>query len=220
MRLNYIEFVPFCRGAGCGLNKCSVWNRHRSQLTEFLFLVGVELMDDLELARKIMADANNLNGTGGAHRILAIVNSQDEIRQQQLEPQVQQQQGHEHNDGGKGVENVITQYARRHSLVDESRYCWVCFATDEDDELAAWVQPCRCIGTTKWVNIQFVTEKQQFYRILLITQFQHVITVVITVTQIFRSQFCSGPSNLFATLGGRKTKRKCIQACQLSAMPN
>lgn len=31
------------------------------------------------------------------------------------------------------------------------RYCWVCFATDEDDETAAWVQPCNCRGTTKWV---------------------------------------------------------------------
>lgn len=31
------------------------------------------------------------------------------------------------------------------------RYCWVCFATDEDDENADWVQPCNCRGTTKWV---------------------------------------------------------------------
>lgn len=35
--------------------------------------------------------------------------------------------------------------------VDSGRYCWVCFATDEDDENAAWVQPCNCRGTTKWV---------------------------------------------------------------------
>lgn len=34
---------------------------------------------------------------------------------------------------------------------DSGRYCWVCFATDEDDETAAWVQPCNCRGTTKWV---------------------------------------------------------------------
>ncbi|CAG2059025.1 unnamed protein product, partial [Timema podura] len=33
---------------------------------------------------------------------------------------------------------------------DDKRYCWVCFATDEDDETAAWVQPCNCRGTTKW----------------------------------------------------------------------
>lgn len=32
------------------------------------------------------------------------------------------------------------------------RYCWVCFATDEDDENAEWVQPCNCRGTTKWVS--------------------------------------------------------------------
>lgn len=35
---------------------------------------------------------------------------------------------------------------------EDGRYCWVCFATDEDDTLAAWVQPCKCSGTTKWVH--------------------------------------------------------------------
>jgi E3 ubiquitin-protein ligase MARCH5 len=34
---------------------------------------------------------------------------------------------------------------------DNKRYCWVCFATDEDDTSVAWVQPCNCRGTTKWV---------------------------------------------------------------------
>jgi len=34
---------------------------------------------------------------------------------------------------------------------DDKRYCWVCFATDEDDRSVAWVQPCNCRGTTKWV---------------------------------------------------------------------
>lgn len=32
--------------------------------------------------------------------------------------------------------------------------CWVCFATEADDRLAAWVQPCKCIGTTKWVSLK------------------------------------------------------------------
>lgn len=35
---------------------------------------------------------------------------------------------------------------------DDKRYCWVCFATDEDDTSVAWVQPCNCRGTTKWVS--------------------------------------------------------------------
>ncbi|XP_049880804.1 E3 ubiquitin-protein ligase MARCHF5-like [Pectinophora gossypiella] len=43
--------------------------------------------------------------------------------------------------------------------------CWVCFATEADDRLAAWVQPCRCIGTTKWVHQsclqRWVDEKQR-----------------------------------------------------------
>lgn len=36
---------------------------------------------------------------------------------------------------------------------DSARYCWVCFATDDEDRDAAWVQPCNCRGTTKWVCI-------------------------------------------------------------------
>ena len=38
-----------------------------------------------------------------------------------------------------------------HAEEDDKRYCWVCFATDEDDTSVAWVQPCNCRGTTKWV---------------------------------------------------------------------
>ncbi|XP_034175947.2 E3 ubiquitin-protein ligase MARCHF5 isoform X2 [Osmia lignaria lignaria] len=48
---------------------------------------------------------------------------------------------------------------------DDKRYCWVCFATDEDDATASWVKPCHCRGTTKWVHqgcIQrWVDEKQK-----------------------------------------------------------
>ena len=48
---------------------------------------------------------------------------------------------------------------------DDKRYCWVCFATDEDDVTASWVKPCHCRGTTKWVHqgcIQrWVDEKQK-----------------------------------------------------------
>lgn len=48
---------------------------------------------------------------------------------------------------------------------DEERQCWVCFASQEDDPVAAWVAPCLCKGTTKWVHqvcIQrWVDEKQK-----------------------------------------------------------
>ncbi|XP_028146430.1 E3 ubiquitin-protein ligase MARCHF5 [Diabrotica virgifera virgifera] len=48
---------------------------------------------------------------------------------------------------------------------DSARYCWVCFATDEEDRTAAWVQPCNCRGTTKWVHQaclqRWVDEKQK-----------------------------------------------------------
>ncbi|KAI9552748.1 hypothetical protein GHT06_020628 [Daphnia sinensis] len=51
-------------------------------------------------------------------------------------------------------------------LHDENkRYCWVCFATDEDDCTALWVQPCQCSGTTRWVHEtclqRWVDEKQK-----------------------------------------------------------
>ncbi|XP_054726389.1 E3 ubiquitin-protein ligase MARCHF5 [Anastrepha obliqua] len=45
------------------------------------------------------------------------------------------------------------------------RSCWICFATDEDNRLAPWVQPCKCRGTTKWVHqsclYRWVDEKQK-----------------------------------------------------------
>ncbi|XP_020803913.1 E3 ubiquitin-protein ligase MARCH5-like [Drosophila serrata] len=36
---------------------------------------------------------------------------------------------------------------------EPERCCWICFATeDEDNHLAAWLNPCQCRGTTKWVH--------------------------------------------------------------------
>lgn len=48
---------------------------------------------------------------------------------------------------------------------DSGRYCWVCFASEEEDREASWVQPCNCRGTTKWVHQtclqRWVDEKQK-----------------------------------------------------------
>lgn len=48
---------------------------------------------------------------------------------------------------------------------ENKRYCWVCYASDEDDEAAPWVKPCKCRGTTKWVHQsclqRWVDEKQK-----------------------------------------------------------
>ncbi|XP_018025484.1 E3 ubiquitin-protein ligase MARCHF5 isoform X2 [Hyalella azteca] len=48
---------------------------------------------------------------------------------------------------------------------DSRRYCWVCYASDEDDVTAPWVKPCLCRGTTKWVHQsclqRWVDEKQK-----------------------------------------------------------
>lgn len=49
--------------------------------------------------------------------------------------------------------------------VDTERSCWICFASDEDSNLAPWVQPCKCRGSTKWVHqsclYRWVDEKQK-----------------------------------------------------------
>ncbi|XKL60297.1 hypothetical protein PGB90_001313 [Kerria lacca] len=49
---------------------------------------------------------------------------------------------------------------------ESRRSCWVCFATDDDDNTdPCWVQPCNCRGTTKWVHQsclqRWVDEKQK-----------------------------------------------------------
>ncbi|CAH2059366.1 unnamed protein product, partial [Iphiclides podalirius] len=48
---------------------------------------------------------------------------------------------------------------------ENQKSCWVCFGTEADDRLAAWVQPCKCSGTTKWVHQsclqRWVDEKQR-----------------------------------------------------------
>ncbi|XP_032666386.1 E3 ubiquitin-protein ligase MARCH5-like isoform X2 [Odontomachus brunneus] len=66
---------------------------------------------------------------------------------------------------GVSSPNHTTSSMRSLSMDEDKRYCWVCFATDEDDATAAWVKPCHCRGTTKWVHqgcIQrWVDEKQK-----------------------------------------------------------
>lgn len=65
---------------------------------------------------------------------------------------------HERSEGPPTVEHPI-------STAEEERSCWICFATDEDNKLATWVQPCKCRGTTKWVHqtclYRWVDEKQK-----------------------------------------------------------
>lgn len=74
----------------------------------------------------------------------------------------------EDDDDFTDYENAImVKYQDRveQGIADEERQCWVCFASEEDDPVAAWVHPCLCKGTTKWVHqvcIQrWVDEKQK-----------------------------------------------------------
>lgn len=67
-------------------------------------------------------------------------------------------------DNGRN-ENDEEEQSRDRDKEEEVKHCWVCFASDEDDTTAAWVQPCKCCGTAKWVHqtcIQrWVDEKQK-----------------------------------------------------------
>ncbi|CAH0597715.1 unnamed protein product [Chrysodeixis includens] len=61
--------------------------------------------------------------------------------------------------------SVASSQALQPAEDENTKSCWVCFATEADDRLAAWVQPCKCIGTTKWVHQsclqRWVDEKQR-----------------------------------------------------------
>ncbi|XP_017112314.2 LOW QUALITY PROTEIN: E3 ubiquitin-protein ligase MARCHF5 [Drosophila elegans] len=45
------------------------------------------------------------------------------------------------------------------------RFCWICFAGEEDNPRAKWVRPCRCRGATMWVHqsclCRWIDEKQR-----------------------------------------------------------
>jgi len=79
-----------------------------------------------------------------------------------------QDEDEEEDDDFTDYENAImVKYQDRveQGIADDERQCWVCFASEEDDPVAAWVHPCLCKGTTKWVHqvcIQrWVDEKQK-----------------------------------------------------------
>jgi E3 ubiquitin-protein ligase MARCH5 len=54
-------------------------------------------------------------------------------------------------------------------IQQQQRYCWVCFATEDDEEEGSdklsWVKPCNCKGTLKWVHqsclLRWIDEKQK-----------------------------------------------------------
>ncbi|KAF5276273.1 hypothetical protein FQA39_LY06622 [Lamprigera yunnana] len=67
--------------------------------------------------------------------------------------------------GNEEDENTSPKLHPVRSKESTGRYCWVCFATEEEDTDAFWVQPCNCRGTTKWVHQsclqRWVDEKQK-----------------------------------------------------------
>ncbi|SPP86859.1 E3 ubiquitin-protein ligase MARCHF5 [Drosophila guanche] len=47
----------------------------------------------------------------------------------------------------------------------QQRVCWICFASEDENRRAEWVQPCQCRGATKWVHqsclYRWIDEKQK-----------------------------------------------------------
>lgn len=38
-------------------------------------------------------------------------------------------------------------------VLENFKTCWICLAkSDDDEDIAEWVKPCRCRGTIKWVH--------------------------------------------------------------------
>lgn len=81
------------------------------------------------------------------------------------------------------IEPTSSKTMSTRSSDSNSRYCWVCFATDEDDENAAWVQPCNCRGTTKWV-------------------IDALLTCLFVYRYKIKLMFLVGSSSLLTTMGG------------------
>lgn len=72
----------------------------------------------------------------------------------------------------------------------ETRQCWVCLASDEEDEETAnseWIHPCRCSGSAKWVHQhclqQWVDEKQKYNSTLSVSCTQCNTEYVLIYTQ-------------------------------------
>ncbi|XP_034664387.1 E3 ubiquitin-protein ligase MARCHF5 [Drosophila subobscura] len=61
-----------------------------------------------------------------------------------------------------GEQDVVEQERERER---EQRVCWICFASEDENRRAVWVQPCQCRGATKWVHqsclYRWIDEKQK-----------------------------------------------------------
>lgn len=64
---------------------------------------------------------------------------------------------------------TTTTAATQRQASNDGRYCWVCFATEEEDQesetVVEWIKPCNCKGTLRWVHQsclqRWVDEKQK-----------------------------------------------------------
>eukprot|EP00795_Rhopilema_esculentum_P011946 gene11946-2518_t len=66
------------------------------------------------------------------------------------------------NPGKDGEYTGVVQRDRTQS--ERGKCCWVCFATEEDEPDAKWINPCLCRGSARWVHVvclqRWIDEKQ------------------------------------------------------------
>ncbi|OTF75524.1 hypothetical protein BLA29_000842 [Euroglyphus maynei] len=67
----------------------------------------------------------------------------------------------------RNKETITTVVNENEEVTNESRQCWVCLASDDEDEKdTEWIHPCRCNGSAKWVHQnclqQWIDEKQKY----------------------------------------------------------
>lgn len=78
---------------------------------------------------------------------------------------------------------------RKNSNSENQRYCWVCFANDEENiEGLEWIKPCRCKGTLMWVHQsclqRWVDEKQRGNSFKRVTCVQCLTEYIVVMPQI------------------------------------
>lgn len=104
-------------------------------------------------------DRINPNG----HRYM-IIDSLSEDHYYITDSEVEEEGDDENSVSGSDISDLFAPETRN-SDENDHKYCWVCFATWEDDRSASWVHPCRCRGTSKWVHQacvnRWIDEKQK-----------------------------------------------------------
>lgn len=121
------------------------------------------LSTNLSRAERQLSEPSNADISDS--QVARMASLEDESSQNAWDDATDQELTADMTDGASSPNQITSSSVPSLTPEEDRRYCWVCFATDEDDASAAWVKPCHCRGTTKWVHqgcIQrWVDEKQK-----------------------------------------------------------